>query len=646
MSPLKMQSLTPSKTPNPSTKVERIESLVDAELVSSAGWLIRLRWLAGISVLLISITLQPIFGLQASTEALIAIGALILAYNVIFFLVHRRLIAQDSDPHAYFQLTLWQVVVDWIAITLLIYFSGGVESPAIFFFIFHIVIASIFFSRKLAFILTLLAIALVTLIGLLEFFAVLPHQAVTGYLDAPQYQNPFYISAVLIFFSITSLFVAYLVTTITAQLRQRESQVVALTQDLQKATARLQTLNEAAMALSSTLELDEVLNRLVKSITEVMGVQACSIRLVDEDGKHLVPVATYGLSQEYIDKGPIDLDINPLAREVLAGRVVNVPDVSRSHLLQYPEWAKQEGIRSMLSAALTGKNKPLGILRAYSDEIDHFTQDDETFLVAIAAQGSIAIENAMAYEAIEQLDQIKSSFIRTATHELRSPVSVTRSLLRTITAGFAGELNPQQMDILERAGRRIDFLRKLVDDLLDLAEGKTKNMTHDTAEPVSLDETIQRVLTRFTVPAEEKQINLDWVNVPISSRNGEGKSIVMADPDGLDRVFNNLISNAVKYTLPGGKVTVTLEHSGDVAKVVVADTGIGIPQEALPHLFEEFYRAPNAKEIEQEGTGLGLTIVKDIVTRFNGKINVESEQGKGTQFTVQFPLVHAPEVVA
>ncbi len=617
------------------------ESLVDAELVSSAGWLIRLRWLAGVGALLVGIALRPVFGLQASSGAIIAIGTIILAYNVIFFLVHLRLQANNALPHAYYQLTLWQVVLDWVAITLLIYFSGGIESPAIFFFIFHIVIASIFFSRRMAFILTLMAIALTAIIGLLEYLSVIPHQAVIGFLNTPQYQNPFYVSAVLIFFGITSLFSAYLVTTITAQLRQRESQVVALTQDLRQATARLQALNEAALALSSTLDLDEVLNRLVKSITEVMEVRGCSIRLVDEAGKRLEPVATYGLSQEYIAKGPIDLDSNPLAREVLSGRVVNIPEVSQSQLLQYPEWAKQEGIHSMLSAALSGKNKPLGILRAYSEDVDHFTPDDETFLVAIAAQGSIAIENAMAYEAIEQLDQIKSSFIRTATHELRSPVSVTRSLLRTITAGFVGELNPQQLDILERAGRRIDFLRKLVDDLLDLAEGKTKNITQDTVEAVQLDEIILKVFNRFTVPAEEKSISLIWENM-----TGDGKILVMADEDGLDRVFNNLISNAVKYTLPGGAVTVTLEHDDSEAKIVVADTGIGIPEDSIPHLFEEFYRAPNAKEIEQEGTGLGLTIVQDIVKRVGGNINVESQRGKGTRFTVQFPVMQIPEVIA
>ncbi len=157
---------------------------------------------------------------------------------------------------------------------------------------------------------------------------------------------------------------------------------------------------------------------------------------------------------------------------MLAGKVINIPDVRQSSLLQYPDWAVQEGIFSMVSAPLIGKSRTLGILRAYADGRDRFTPDDEAFLSAIAAQGSIAIENALAYQTIETLDATKAAFIRVFTHELRSPVSVIRSLLQTILSGYAAEITPQQRDILERAVRRVDFLRKLIDDLLDLASGR------------------------------------------------------------------------------------------------------------------------------------------------------------------------------
>jgi signal transduction histidine kinase len=616
---------------------QKTDTLIEAEWIESFGWLIRLRWLAGAGVLLITLLIGPLFGIQVPVKPLFIIGVAILSYNLYFFLEERNLKKKQSPPEAYLKPGLWQVTLDWLAMTLLIHFSGGIESPAIFFFIFHIVIASTLYHPRVAFSFSVLAVVLLSSTALLEYLEVLPHEAIVGYLPVPLYNNPFYVAAILFFFNSTALIVAYLVITISDRLRRRELEVVQLTGNLQRATARLQALNEGALTVNSTLELSQVLNSLVKTAAQVMGVRACSIRLLDKERRRLDPVATYGLSQAYLEKGPIDLESNPLAREVLAGKIVNVPDVRQTSLLQYPDWAVQEGIASMLSAPLAGKNRTLGILRAYSEEPNHFTADDETFLAAIAAQGSIAIENALAYQAIEDLDANKSTFVRMVTHELRSPVSVTRSLLRTITAGYAGEISPQQKDILERASRRADYLQKLIDDLLDMAAGKMKTLDQKNLEPVVLEEVVQKVVNRFSVPAQEKGLNLSYHKETV-----EENIFVLAIPEDLDRLFNNLVSNAVKYTLTGGKVIVTLSLRGEEAHVSVEDSGIGIPEDAQQHLFEEFYRAPNAKEMEREGTGLGLTIVKDIVMHFNGQIAVRSHPGQGTCFTVTLPIMEQP----
>ncbi len=621
-----------SKAP-PEASQREIRSLVEEELIESESWLIKLRWLAGIGVLLVVLGIEPLLGLQAATVPLLSIGVAILAYNAVFGLLDRNLNRRNAPAEAYRRLTIWQVALDWVAMSLLIHFSGGIESPAIFFFLFHIVIASMFFPVRTAFSFTLLAVGLISIIALLEYFSFLPHQATIGYLTEALYKNPLYVAGVLVFFGSTSIIVAYLTTAISDRLRRRENEVVQLSRSLQRATIRLQALNDGARSISSTLELSQVLNLFVQNTAEVLGVRACSIRLLDKSEKRLEPVATYGLSQAYLDKGPIDLEKNPLARQVLEGKIINIPDVSKTNLLQFPEWAEQEGIRAMLSAPLNGKKKPIGILRAYADEVGRFSPDDEAFLVAIAAQGSIAIENAMAYQAMEALDANKSTFIRMVTHELRSPVSVARSLLRTLIAGYAGAINDQQRDILERAHRRMEFLAKLIDDLLDLAAGKTKILNQETY-PVVLKEVLERVVERFKVPAQEKNLTLILAD-QLEQPGGR----VLATAEGLDRVFNNLISNAVKYTPAGGKVTVSLSLKEKTFQIDVADTGIGIPEESLSHMIEEFFRAPNAREMDREGTGLGLPIVRDIVNSYGGKIQVESQLGKGTCFTVTLPLM-------
>ena len=607
--------------------------LIDEELVDSVAWLIRLRWIAGIGVIFAVWFVSSVFGLEVPKMPLLVIGAGIFIYNIVFYLTERRYKRTNAPISSYRRLAFVQVGFDWLAMILLIHYSGGIESPAIFFLLFHIIITSIIFPQITAFIFTVLAIVLLSLTAVLELFSILPHYAIGGFLNVPLYQNTLYVTAILVFFGCTGLIAAFLATSIQKRLRQHEEEIVNLTESLQSATIRLQALNDGARAISSSLELQQVLDHLVRNTSEVMGVRACSIRLLSKHGERLEPVAVFGLSQTYIEKGPIELENNPLAREVLAGRIVNIPDVTSTSLLQYPDWAVQEGISSMLSAPLTGKNGPLGILRAYSDERNWFTADDEIFLTAIAAQGSIAIENALAYQAIEDLDVTKSSFIRTITHELRSPVSVTRSLLRTITAGYSGEVNAQQKDLIDRAIRRIDFLQKLIDDLLDLAAGKADLKSQEATESVPLEDTLQRLVDRFTAPAKEKDQTLVWEN------QADQTCMVMAAPESLDRIFNNLLSNAVKYTPREGKVTVTLLRSGEDARILIEDTGIGIPEEAVEHLFEEFYRAPNAKEFEREGTGLGLTIAKDLVTRLGGWITVHSTQGEGTRFTVSLPLV-------
>jgi signal transduction histidine kinase len=608
-------------------------SLVEAELVSSVGWMIQLRWIAGAGVLLATWAVENLFRLDAAEWPLYVIGLTILAYNLIFYLQKRRLTRDHARISAYYTLAKWQVALDWLAITLLIYFSGGIESPVIFFFFFHIIIASILFPPRTAFGFTLLAILLLAATALLEYFGILPHSPIGGFLHSPLYQNGLYVSAMLLFFSSTALITAYLVTSIQERLRAREEDVVNLSESLQRATVRLQALNEGARIVSATLDLTQVFNRLAHTTAEAMGVQGCTIRLLDKSGQRLEPVAVFGLSQTYLNKGPVEVEANALARQVLSGKIVNVPDVIESPLLQYPEEARQEGIRSMLSAPLANMEGPLGILRAYSVEPNRFTPDDEAFLGAIAAQGSIAIENALAYQAVAALEQSKSQFVRMVTHELRSPVSVIRSLLRTLTGGFAESLTPQQQDILERVAHRAEFLQGLIDDLLDMAAGKADVRVRENPEPVVLQSALQKIVNRFEVSAREKDIQLEWVD-----RSGSEPLAVLATKDGIDRIFNNLVSNAVKYTPPEGKVSVHLARVDGEAQVMVEDTGIGIPEDAIQHLFEEFYRAPNAKEMEREGTGLGLTIVKDLVTRLGGHISVKSTQNVGSQFTVTLPV--------
>lgn len=608
--------------------------LVQRELEASLVWLIRTRWIAGAGVLLATIG-GSLAGLGLALLPLCLIGAGILAYNVLFRQWLNRLQSGSILPMATARkLARVQITADWLAMTLLIHYSGGIESPAILYFFLHIALAAILLSERDTYLFAALATLLVGGTALLEYFGILPHVAVTSFLPVSLYRTPIYVVGVLFFFTSTVFVTAYLGTKTTTRLRSRESDVVTLSENLQRAYCRQQALYASAQTVSSTLDVQEVLDRLTCSTSEVMGVAACAIRLLDETGRRLCLASTCGLDDEYWQKGCLLVDQNPLVREVLDGKTVAVDDITTSaQRMQYPAEAIAAGIRSTLTVPLSGHNGPLGIIRVYCSNIRCFTDDDAAFLTTVANHGSVAIENALAFQSIQNMEETKRKFVLMVTHELRSPVGVVRSLLHTMAGGYAGTLADVQQDMIERAIRRVDQLQTLINDLLDLAAGKTGLRIVSDVERVDLRTVLRQVVERYAVPAAEKHVALQ-----LQTDDDDTSLVVAATTEEMDRAFNNLVSNGVKYTPENGAVTVTLRLIEGKAQVTVADTGIGIPEDAQTHLFEEFYRAPNAKAQTQDGTGLGLVITRDIVMRYGGHIQVQSAVGEGTTFVVTLPV--------
>ena len=589
-------------------------TLAEQELIDSLSWLISLRWIAGIGVLIGTWAAANIIDVNIEPAPLYLLGLVMLAYNALFWLTLNRL---DSGPQRTTADYQWfgriQIGIDWIAMTLLIHWSGGIESPALFFFLFYVTIASLLLPHDRAFLYVTLAPILVGGIALLEYHGVLPHIYV---FEPSRYQDTLYIAAIFFFFTGTAYVMAYISMTISRRLRRREDELAGLYRSVH--------------ATTSTLDLPEVLTRLAEATTQALRCKGAVIRLLDVSGSHLEVAGYYGVSSEYLDKAPIEVARARIDQEALQGKTVLIPDATKDDRLRYPDKVAAEGVRTILSTPLVGKREPIGVLRAYGSTSHRFTEEDAAFLSAIAAEGAIAIENARAYRLLEDLDQQKSQFVRIVTHELRSPVQVTSSLLNVLGRGFVGELNEKQMDLVTRAYKRLQFLQTLIDDLLDLAAGKADVLATAERGLISLTGVLEEVQTRYEPRAHEKGLELQC-KCP-----GEPLS-VWGDKSELDRIMNNLVSNAVKYT-QAGHVLVQAERTGNSVRVVVADTGIGIPKDALSQLFQEFYRAPNAKEMAETGTGLGLAIVKDLVERYDGTIEVESKESEGTTFTLTLPL--------
>jgi signal transduction histidine kinase len=236
-------------------------------------------------------------------------------------------------------------------------------------------------------------------------------------------------------------------------------------------------------------------------------------------------------------------------------------------------------------------------------------------------------------ERIRQLYEARATFVRVATHELRAPLAAGLSLMKNIEQGYAGELTDQQAALIQRVSNRLEGLRMLIDDLLTLAMSREVSAAQVPLQPASVRGVLERIIERELPQAEQKRIAL---HRDLSDEPG----IIMGDEVGLQVILGNLLNNAIKYTPEGGEVSVDYRvspptHSVDVT---ISDSGIGIPARDLPNVFNEFFRAQNAKDLQITGTGIGLTTVHTLIERFHGTIDLQSKESLGTTVKVSLPL--------
>lgn len=232
---------------------------------------------------------------------------------------------------------------------------------------------------------------------------------------------------------------------------------------------------------------------------------------------------------------------------------------------------------------------------------------------------------------LQQTNDFKDNVLQMVSHDLKSPLSTLRNSLTILDLTVAEEIKANA-----RASKAIELIRHstermiaLVRDVLDLARSEGRLVAN--FEMIALAPYLLRLVEEATVVAADKQITLRFTPPPVDLR-------AMLAPQLFSLVLENLLSNAIKYTQAGGQVSLTVEVVDSALKLHIADNGKGIAPEALPHLFEKFYRA----DTEQSGTGLGLAIVKTIVEQHQGQVSVVSEVGKGSTFTVTLPHVPLP----
>lgn len=425
-------------------------------------WLTRLRWAAIVGVvfavatamLALKMTL-PLFPLSVTVSALIA-------YNLLFSLWLGRLKKTEAirNYREMDSVANWQISLDLISLVALIHFSGGIENPFIFYFIFHVIIASILLSRRAAFLQTSFAVALFLTMVLLEYRRVIDHYYLKSFMTDEQYGNPLYMLGISFVFVSTLYIAAYMATSISKRLRERET-----------------SLEEANLRLN-------------------------------------------------------------------------------------------------------------------------------------------------------EQDRVKSEYVLRVSHDIKEHLSAIQGCVETVASGITGALNEKQKNLLQRAYDRTNKLTIFVRALLEVTRIKLARDIEFTR--FSLKKTVENAVNVVEPNAKIKGVVLkSSIGASIDTVNGAQVYI--------EETIANILANSVKYTPSGGSVSIGVEDRGLDILIKVTDTGIGIPRNEIGKVFDEFYRATNARQTEKNGTGLGLSIAKQVITRHGGKIWIESEEGRGSTVSIILP---------
>jgi two-component system phosphate regulon sensor histidine kinase PhoR len=248
--------------------------------------------------------------------------------------------------------------------------------------------------------------------------------------------------------------------------------------------------------------------------------------------------------------------------------------------------------------------------------------------------GSVTLLHDVAQ--LSALDKIKSNFLAMVSHQLKSPLSSTLLQTSILLNGMVGGLNDKQRDLLQKVKAKIKGMTDLVNDVLDVCFIEEGGYVAQI-ELLNLSEILQRTIELIQPQAQDK-------NISLKATVDEQLPLISGNKSSMEAMFLNLLSNAIKYTPSSGQVSVEMRKNGGNIQVNISDTGIGIEDKNIVHIYDKFYREKSERTKHISGTGLGLSIVKGVVDAHGGSIHAESEIGKGTTFTVLLPLKLKPRI--
>ncbi|MFE4108047.1 response regulator [Almyronema epifaneia] len=438
-------------------------------------------------------------------------------------------------------------------------------------------------------------------------------------------------------------------------------------EQIQSLAQREVLINTITQAIRSSLDPKEIFAAITQKLCLALKTNNCALSLWFAEAGYVRCVSRYrALDQELVAVPPFaisDLEVelegladasseaevmtapiaiadDPILQQLAATQRPVVIDATAPPTASPPQMLGDAGAEcAMLAVPLLAEGQIIGSIYLEQPGFRVWRQDEIDLAQAVAAQAAIAVQQARLYqktrqqaESLLELDRLKTEFFQNISHEFRTPLTLAIGPLETAIAQEQG-LSYEQSQVMLRNARR---LLRLVNQLLDLQRLDAGRMqpTFRPCDPVPF---ISKVIEAFRPYCDRKDLQL-VVELPPTC------STLYLDLEKFDKVVYNLLSNAMKFTPTGGRITVSLKTEAEQVCLQVQDTGIGILAEQLPYLFERFRQADGSASRHSEGTGLGLAIAKELVDLHGGDITVSSQYGQGTTFTVWLPLgkAHLP----
>jgi signal transduction histidine kinase/HAMP domain-containing protein len=433
---------------------------------------------------------------------------------------------------------------------------------------------------------------------------------------------------------------------INTQLQQTNDELVREVGERQRAETKvlhqnrqLEALYEIDSAISSTLDRRVLLDVLFEKIEALLPYAALTVRLLNDETLQLEPISARNIDMQEWAKGlesRTAITGQGFSQDVFQKKTpVIIENVQTDPRCWNQELFRKHGLVSYIGLPLITEGKVLGVLGFYLREQHTFPKEEVEFLSALAGQVAIGINNAQLYEkikkqalALEEANQAKDEFLSVMSHELRTPLNVITGYAEVLSQGVLGEIQREQMHAVKTISFQSRELLRMINEILQVGSieaGKVKA----NCQELNMSDFLVELRSGYEI-LSKKEISLHW-NIP--SR----LPIVNTDGEKLKHVLQNLINNAIKFT-ETGSVTIFARCIANSVEFKVKDTGIGMPQDMLPSIFQMFRQLDSSNTRSYGGSGVGLYIVKKFVDLLNGKIEVESILGEGSTFTITLPL--------